>query len=75
MHRCRFWIFGRKKIGLLPETLLTRKLKYGKMLVRTMGNMHFGQISTFVAIILAQYGAPVKGEFLESNNLTVRIKP
>jgi hypothetical protein len=50
-----------KKTGNIPGNLLTSQTDYGKIAVRTMGDMTFWQLSPFDGTILSQYGAPVKG--------------
>ena len=52
--------FMHKKTGNIPGTLLTSQTDYGKIAVRTMGDMTFQQPSPFDRTILPQYGAPVK---------------
>ena len=49
-----------KKTGNIPGNLLTSQTDYGKIAVRTMGDMTFWQLSPFDGTILSQCGAPVK---------------
>lgn len=49
-----------KKTGNIPGYLLTTQSDYGKMSVRTMGDMTFWRNSPLDGNILSQHGAPVK---------------